>query len=115
MKADVTAPDCLERDYVKVATPNPKAEDDRRRARRVPIKLRMSIALKGHANMAESVDISESGVLVENYGGPELRRGKEVHATIKGVISDGDTIGQIVTMYVAWVADKRVAFTFCPY
>ena len=77
--------------------------------------LRVAIDSKDAAYLAESVDISETGVLVENYDGPKLRKGKKVRVIIQGVVADEDTDDDYSDMYVARVAGKRVAFTFCPY
>ena len=83
-----------------------------RQANRAPVRLSLSIGTRDHAYLAESVDISETGILIDHYTGPELGVGMRVRALIRGIISDADSNEQLTTMYVARCMGRQVAFTF---
>ena len=111
MKADVSVVDWSEQIKPKILS-RKRSRLGIRQADRVPVKLSVAIAAKDCAYLAESVDISESGLLI-NYDGPKLRKGKKVIAIIKGIISDEETDGETSTLYVARVSGQRMALTFC--
>ena len=51
-------------------------------------------------------------MLVHDYSGPVLVVGDKVQALIKGIISDDDTIEQLITLYVVRVEGDRVGLSF---
>lgn len=111
MKADETA---MTRSKRGELHSKPKSFLGRRNNGRVPVKLRVAIATKNCSYLAESADISETGMLVQNYYGPRLSKGKKVFAIVRGVISDADDDGGISTWYVARVDSRTMALTFSP-
>ena len=83
-----------------------------RQARRVPVKLQVAIGTRDHAYITESVDISEFGIRINNYEGPEMSAGRRVRVLIKGIISDDYKQEQFTTMYIARTFGRQVALTF---
>ena len=64
-------------------------DSDSRHARRVPVALTVAIVLgKDSVYMAKTVNFSETGILADDYHGPELRENRLVGVNIRGVISD---------------------------
>ena len=66
------------------------AAGSRRRCRRVGVKLRVAIVLgRDTEYLAHTSNMSESGLLVEDYSGPPLKPGRLVGVNLRGVVSDG--------------------------
>jgi len=89
-----------------------RSSPDRRVASRVCARLEVAIGTRGHACITKSVNISESGILVEGYQGQELEVGEKVRVLIRGVVSDKDRRDEFMTMYVARAEDGHLALTF---
>ena len=111
MRTEVTALDWLE-PIGPAIQPKKKPCTDVRRGGRVPARLQVAIGTENHAYLTKSVDISETGILIDNYNGTELSVGMRVRVLIKGVIADDDTDEQFTTMYVARLNDDQLALTF---
>ena len=88
-----------------------QATNGRRTARRVPVRLQVAIGTNDRAFLAESIDISESGILMENYSGPALTEGRRVHVLVQGIVCDSED-DQFLTMLVARCTKGRVALAF---
>lgn len=87
---------------------------DPRRFRRVPVRLRVAVVLdRETACLAHTVDMSEGGMLVEDYHGPELARGRLVGVNLRGVLDDhGDADNEPYLMRVVRQHGERVALRF---
>lgn len=83
-----------------------------KRAMRLPVKLEIAIGMKNHACITQSVNVSNTGVLVDNYEGPRLKTGDKVSVLIKGVLPNNNDREQLNKMYVAWAVGSQVALTF---
>lgn len=89
MRADVTSLDWLQTDDAEqVYVPDGGHCDSGRSASRVRVKLRVAVALRQCAFLAETIDVSETGILIDNYGGPPLEFGRRVGIMIRGILSD---------------------------
>jgi hypothetical protein len=112
MRADVTSLDWAN-DEVDARRPPVKAPDDNRRtAERVQVRLRVAVSGKRCDYLAESVDISETGVLIDEYRGPRLRPGREIEVQIHGVLSDSDAGRAYCRMRVVRTSGTQVALRF---
>ena len=111
MKADVTVLDWMEpeEERAQQEAQHDDKEPGKRRAERVPVKLRVAIDSKDAAYLTESVDISETGVLVENYDGPKLRKGKKVRVIIQGVVADEDTQKAVRALHRVFFSGRPTA------
>lgn len=68
-----------------------EAAVNRRGHRRVGVCLRVAIMIdRESACIAHTVDLSEGGMLVCEYSGPGLLRGRLVGVSLRGVLSDSD-------------------------
>ena len=112
MKATVTALDWVETIESDASTGVYESPLGLRKAERVPVRLQVAIAQKDCAYLAESVDISENGILVENYRGPDVYEGEKLFAFIKGIIADNDAGDDLCSLYVARAGGSRLALTF---
>ena len=83
----------------------------RRTAKRVPVHLQVAIGTNDTAYLADCVDISETGLLMENYAGPKLCEGKMVHVLVQGIVCDSDE-DQFLNMMVARCTGNLVALAF---
>jgi len=77
----------------RLANP-PGNELDLRRFRRVSVRLRVSVVVDRQSVFeASTCNVSEGGMLLEDYRGPQLAPGRLVGINMGGVISDGDEVG----------------------
>ncbi len=88
--------------------PKMKSDIDKSRAERVPVRLQVVVG----DYVAKSADISESGVLINNYEGPELSEGDTVRVLIEGILSDDDSGYELAYMHVVRVHDTQLALSF---
>ncbi len=88
--------------------PKMKSDIDKSRAERVPVRLQVVIG----DYVAKSVNISETGVLINNYEGPELSEGDTVRVLIEGIISDDDSGYELAYMYVVRIQGTQLALSF---
>lgn len=113
MRAQVSTLDCLESEPASSSLRRYKNhQSGDRAALRVPVKLRVAINAKHCAYLADSVDISESGVMIENYIGPALRQGSKVTVLIQGVNSDRHSNENFCRMRVSRILGSRIALSF---
>lgn len=72
--------------------PRPDAHltpESRRVHRRVSVNLRVAVVLgKDTAYLGHTQNMSESGLLINDYNGPELQRGRLVGVNLRGVVGD---------------------------
>ena len=85
-----------------------KSDIDKSRAERVPVRLQVVVG----DYVAKSANISESGVLINNYDGPELSEGDTVRVLIEGIISDDDSGYELAYMYVVRIHATQLALSF---
>ena len=114
MKADVTALDWVETTESDASVGVYESTLGLRKAERVPVRLQVAIAQKDCAYLAQSVDISENGILIENYSGPEVSEGDKLFAFIKGIIADEDAGDGLCSLFVARAWGTRLALSFAP-
>lgn len=91
-----------------------KIKRENRQHRRVDVALSASIVLaRGERYSARTVDVSEGGILIENYRGPALSEGRLVGIDLQGVVSDEDSDehSQLLMRVVRQIDDK-VALRF---
>lgn len=112
MRADVSSLDWLQTDDTeRVYRVDDRHYDSGRSASRVRVKLRVAVAMRQCAFLAETVDISETGILIDNYDGPPLDFGCRVGIMIRGIISD-EQADEFWLMRVARCAGARLALSF---
>ncbi len=89
-------------------------EQENRSHRRVGVNLRAAVVLgEDEAYIAVTVDMSEGGVLLENYTGPMLRPGRLVGLNLQGVVSDDESAhSDQFLMRVARCEGERLALRF---
>ena len=92
----------------------PAQATDARRHRRVNVRLSVTVVPDRHAAFeACSSNISEGGMLLRDYSGPELAPGRLVGLNIGGVISDaGDDAAERYLMRVVRQEGDRLALRF---
>jgi hypothetical protein len=74
---------------LKFSTEAAEVIQDARRFRRVVLELRAAVVLdRETACLARTIDLSEGGILLEDYHGPSLSRGRLVGVNLRGVLSD---------------------------
>lgn len=80
---------------------------DGRRHRRVDVRLPAAVVVnRANAYIARTANISESGVLLSDYRGPELARGRLVGLSLAGVLSDaGDGEQHYMARIVRYCGD----------
>ena len=85
-----------------------------RRFRRVEVRLRVAMVIdRETACIAHTVNMSEGGMLVEDYRGPALARGRIVGVNLRGVLDDqGNTDSEPYLMRVVRQREGRVALRF---
>lgn len=85
-----------------------------RRFRRVAVRLRVAMVIdRETACIAHTVDLSEGGMLIEDYHGPALARGRIVGVNLRGVLDDqGSTDTEPYLMRVVRQREGRVALRF---
>ena len=65
------------------------AELSRRAHKRVGVKLRVAVVLgRDTAYLAHTHNMSESGVLINDFSGPQLCKGRLVGLNLRGVVGD---------------------------
>jgi hypothetical protein len=87
---------------------------DLRNHRRVDVRLRVAIVLdRETACLARTLNLCEGGMLVAEYHGPRLQRGRLVGVNLRGVLSDGDAgEAEHYLMRVVRHAGDRLALRF---
>jgi hypothetical protein len=88
--------------------------EDLRGHRRVDVRLRVALRLNREtACIARTRNISEGGMLLCDYSGPQLDSGRLVGINLRGVLSDGDDgDGEHYLMRVVRHLDDAVALRF---
>ena len=77
------------------APAEPKIDNDasqlsRRLHKRVGVRLRVAVVLgRDTAYLAHTYNMSETGLLIADYSGPVLKKGRLVGVNLRGVIADG--------------------------
>ena len=88
--------------------PEKKSAIGKRNAGRVPVRLLVVVG----DFVAKSANISETGVLINNYEGPELSEGDTVRVLIEGILSDDDSGYGLAYMYVVRIQGTQLALAF---
>lgn len=83
-----------------------------RQVERVNVKLRITLLLPDAIYDTESVDVSETGLLLTAYDGPPLTVGEEINVLIRGIVADGEINEQEAEMKVVRADDRLIALTF---
>ncbi len=87
---------------------------DGRKYRRVSVNLKVAIPGKNHTYPAQAINISEGGLLICGYQGPELSMDDEIQLHIDGILSDNKASKvDTYTMKIIRLEGKEIGLKFC--